>query len=703
MKNFKYLLFAIGSILIINSCATEQLEEQEVLNTAFATTVTSCEVIDADRCGSFDYNFWWSPPQWSFGASNWFKSTTDHQLTFTEYNDGTANIAGTTTNGTCVVVIDVWLKDKKTWVDWSADGGDFKAEGCSEAIAEDMNYYVIDSSLSTITSTGSDCLGEGTFTVEQRPDPSDLSSPNYGVFVGAGGALWDTNVGARGLSGWGWILNEAGERAWVMDFNFRIACETPPQDCGPCDGKVSELSLQYNGDIADANIVVKQKKDDVIVFDDTVQPNGIFSFSGQDKKNTLGTEIIVYVNGVENARLHTSCSKPIGPGVTAGDFEVTDGSSRNGGKLCPEDTPPNSDDCSECDGKVTDLVMQYNGSADATIVVEQKKDGDIVFDATVMAGQSFSFTGTDKKGTLGTEIIIYVNGVENTRIHTSCSKPIGPGLVSGDFEVLEGASQNGGELCPVEDETTPPNNDDCSECDGKITNLDMQFNSTTAATIVVEQKKDGAIVFDDMVGAGESFSFSGTDKKGTLGTEITIYVDGVENTRIHTSCSVPVGPGLVSGDFEVLGGASLNGGELCAVENTNDDDDNHDDDNDDDDNDDEYDANCECDGKATYLTLKYNGDSEATVRVLQKKDNVVVFDDQVGANGSFTFNGVDKKGTLGTEIIIYVNGVENTRIHTSCSVPLFAGFVSGDFEILAGASRNGGEFCPAEGGSGIPI
>lgn len=40
-----------------------------------------------------------------------------------------------------------------------------------------------------------------------------------------------------------------------------------------------------------------------------------------------------------------------------------------------------------------------------------------------------------------------MGGELNAKIHTSGSKPIGPGLVSGDFEVVEGYSRNGGKLC----------------------------------------------------------------------------------------------------------------------------------------------------------------------------------------------------------------------------------------------------------------
>ncbi len=63
---------------------------------------------------------------------------------------------------------------------------------------------------------------------------------------------------------------------------------------------------------------------------------------------------------------------------------------------------------------------------------------------------------------------------------------------------------------------------------------------------------------------GESFSFVGHGG-GDLSREITIWVDGVESTRIHTSCSEPVGPGLLSGDFLVEAGASRDGGTLCPL------------------------------------------------------------------------------------------------------------------------------------------
>ena len=60
----------------------------------------------------------------------------------------------------------------------------------------------------------------------------------------------------------------------------------------------------------------------------------------------------------------------------------------------------------------------------------------------------------------------------------------------------------------------------------------------------------------------------------------------------------------------------------------------------------------------------------------------------------FGSNAIDKKGTLGTEITILWGGSGVTKIHTSCSQPLYIGLEFGPFRLIDGASRNGGRFCP---------
>ena len=228
-------------------------------------------------------------------------------------------------------------------------------------------------------------------------------------------------------------------------FNWIVAAlSVPEEECGPCKGKITELTLKYTGN-ATAFIEVFQKKDPVPIFAGDVDPGGEFTFYGQDKNDTMGTEIKIYVDDDENTKIHTSCSQPIGPGLISGDFVVIEGYSLDGGLLCPTDE---DDDC-ECDGKVTKLTLQYNGIIAATIKVVQKKDNIEIFNQFVNAGGEFTFVGEDKNGTMGTEIKIYVDDDENTKIHTSCSQPIGPGLISGDFLVIEGESLKGGPLCPM--------------------------------------------------------------------------------------------------------------------------------------------------------------------------------------------------------------------------------------------------------------
>ncbi len=123
-------------------------------------------------------------------------------------------------------------------------------------------------------------------------------------------------------------------------------------------------------------------------------------------------------------------------------------------RLCP-----NGDDCG-CEGKVTKLKLQYNGGNAGVVTVRQKNPDVVIFGpAPLQPGDMFTINGTDNKGTLSTEITLFVDGEEDARIHTSCSVPIGPGLVAGSFEVISGESRTfDGPLCPVED------------CDGKDNN-----------------------------------------------------------------------------------------------------------------------------------------------------------------------------------------------------------------------------------------
>lgn len=236
------------SILVIVSCDNDKLDVQEEVESRDDAPVVAEEVdnniadpfveptssivynvVDADRCPFQDQqpmsNLWWPETEEDyFNPEAYFSSSADHKMIFTEYDNGTARLQGSTIMGTCVVDVDVWFKDRTSWSDWEAAGGEFKREGTAGDAAneEEMNFYLIDSEKSTFNANGGDCLGEGEFTLEQRPDPTDPDTPNFGAHIGPNGANYDSHIGEYGLSTWAWIVNSEGERMWSMDFNFLL-------------------------------------------------------------------------------------------------------------------------------------------------------------------------------------------------------------------------------------------------------------------------------------------------------------------------------------------------------------------------------------------------------------------------------------------------------------------------------------------------
>ena len=229
MKIFTSLLFKtrgynstilLASLLIIfssfrtgdNTDKALEGDIDDIIN--IATQVYNVE--NADRCNNRDEaNFYWN-------AMGFFASTETETLLFEKFDDGTALISGTTLSGNCIANVHVVLRDKQDWETWRANGGEFKSEGCSGAIAEDQYYYLIDENESFISFSGDDCNSTGTFNVSNRPEFNDPSTRNYGAQVGPGGALHHSDGTAEGLSVWGWMGPEGDERRWDIDFNFLI-------------------------------------------------------------------------------------------------------------------------------------------------------------------------------------------------------------------------------------------------------------------------------------------------------------------------------------------------------------------------------------------------------------------------------------------------------------------------------------------------
>ncbi|NOZ09443.1 MAG: hypothetical protein GXP09_00125, partial [Gammaproteobacteria bacterium] len=235
------------------------------------------------------------------------------------------------------------------------------------------------------------------------------------------------------------------------------------------------------------------------------------------------------------ASFHTSCSEPIGPGSTSGDFEVTEGSSRKGGPLPPlfcQVTPPN--DCPEGSRCSDD---NDNGDND-------NDNG-----------------GNDNGGNDN-------GGNDNGGNDNGGNDNGGNDNGGNDNGGNDNASNHGGGNDNASNHDSGNDNgandaNTAGACDGKVTELTLQYVGAGTVNVKVDMKKGGTVA-NATVSTGDTFTVIGADKKGTLGTEITILVNGSLDSKIHTSCSVPIGPGLItsSGNFVVISGSSRNGGEL---------------------------------------------------------------------------------------------------------------------------------------------
>ncbi|MCX7736925.1 MAG: T9SS type A sorting domain-containing protein [Candidatus Kapabacteria bacterium] len=132
--------------------------------------------------------------------------------------------------------------------------------------------------------------------------------------------------------------NNIGDKCNCKEYNHKhdSKCkhedeQDDDEDCGRCSGGVTKLTLKYTGNSANIKIV---QKDGQILYNSYVYKNSTFSFTGKGSYNKMGTEIKIYVNNIYYNYIHTSCSQPIGPGLTVGNFTVVSGESYKGGNLC---------------------------------------------------------------------------------------------------------------------------------------------------------------------------------------------------------------------------------------------------------------------------------------------------------------------------------------------------------------------------------
>jgi hypothetical protein len=323
----------------------------------------------------------------------------------------------------------------------------------------------------------------------------------------------------------------------------------------------------------------------------------------------MGSEISVWVNGMRNAEIHTSCSQPIGIGLVRGLFEIVDGYSRYGGRLCPIDEPP-ADGCCPDGTKLRGLVLFYTGEGCEASNHGQDPnkvdcDGDPNFEPAVLvrvsdkqdpndggakvwfAGEvtlqtEFTFdTAFVDEDHLSSDTFVHIFDLEGNllqflKFHTSCSEPMDVGYQFGSLVVVdcipEDAPPPPGAWCFDDDakpralfvvytgescEATHHSQDSSKvECDG-----DPNFTSTVV--IRASNKEDpndnkAKVWFQGEVTLNDQFVIDAHNGgKTRLASSTFVHIFDLQGNLLqflefHTSCSQPLNLGDQFGSIRLV-------------------------------------------------------------------------------------------------------------------------------------------------------
>lgn len=119
-------------------------------------------------------------------------------------------------------------------------------------------------------------------------------------------------------------------------------------DCGPCQGGMTTLTLQYVG-TETASVIIKGAR--TFYFSGVVSPNQFITVSGTRSNSTFeDNQISLLINGKVDAKITINCTQPISVNTAYGKFLLTAGASREGGPLCcgsntSDTTPPVIQNC----------------------------------------------------------------------------------------------------------------------------------------------------------------------------------------------------------------------------------------------------------------------------------------------------------------------------------------------------------------------
>lgn len=150
-----------------------------------ADILEECLVSNSKGCTADNipsYNLWWPEQLGKIDSDDFFSSTDQNSLLFTEYNNGTARLVGTTKMGSCVVKVEIWYNDRINTEKWLKNTSRSFHPLC-EAIntaAKTNTFYTIDPSKSSITTLDGECGFRGLESFGIVEKNTNSSPSHYG-------------------------------------------------------------------------------------------------------------------------------------------------------------------------------------------------------------------------------------------------------------------------------------------------------------------------------------------------------------------------------------------------------------------------------------------------------------------------------------------------------------------------------------------
>ncbi len=317
--------------------------------------------------------------------------------------------------------------------------------------------------------------------------------------------------------------------------------------------------------------------------------------------------------------------------------------------LCPEEP------CEPCEGGVNEITIKQ--LVPGTVTFAGLAANDIV-----TSDPPFYNIKNRLGQRIQSDFKVYINGQLNTTIHTSCSQPVDPGLVYGDFEIIFSRSIIGGPICPP----------DCNfqEIEFKFDKDKIRWKIKNAGLGSLVVKEIYITWPENINGQLEKIRLNGDAYSGPASSPLKVGEKNWLGSNLKPRWIKPGATETLEFDFKKNVSKDKSKYSIRVVF---------------------YGSNCElvftpgstgstnCTARITATLLRYTGPDRGVVTVkFQGKDgglatysNVNLTTGTILQTGDWTVSAIP--GNLGTVMSIYINGVLHEAHHTSCSAPYVVG------------------------------